>query len=63
MKWIRPCVCFGEAVELDPTYAGALTILVECCLTYISQGFGHRDDPQVSDLVQVAQKAVALAAG
>jgi tetratricopeptide (TPR) repeat protein len=34
-----------------------------CCWTFISQGLGHRDDPQVSDLVQVTQKAVALDAG
>jgi len=52
-----------QAVELDPSYARALALLSGCCWTFISQGFAHRDDPQVSDLVQVAQKAVALAAG
>jgi adenylate cyclase len=51
---------FRQAVELDPTYARALALLSICCFRFISQGFGHRDDPQVSDLVQVAQKAVAL---
>ena len=49
-----------QAVELDPSYARALALLSGCCWTFISQGFGHRDDPQVSDLVQVAQRAVAL---
>jgi TolB-like protein/class 3 adenylate cyclase len=51
---------FRQAVELDPSYARALALLSICCFRFISQGFGHRDDPQVSDLVQVAQKAVAL---
>ena len=52
-----------QAVELDPSYARALALLSGCCWTFISQGFGHRDDPQVSDLVEVAQKALALDAG
>jgi TolB-like protein len=51
---------YRQAVELDPTYARALANLSICCWTFISQGFGHRDDPQVSDLVEAAQKAVAL---
>jgi adenylate cyclase len=51
---------FRQAVELDRTYARALALLSGCCFAFISQGFGHRDDPQVSDLVQIAQKAVAL---
>src|SRR5262249_13722300 len=51
---------FRQAVELDPQYARALALLSGCCWTFIAQGFAHRDDPQVSDLVQVAQKAIAL---
>jgi tetratricopeptide (TPR) repeat protein len=54
---------FRQAVELDPHYARALGLLSGCCFAFISQGFGHRDDPQVSDLVQLAQRAVALDAG
>ena len=54
---------FGKPLSSIPTYARALALLSGCCWTFISQGFGHRDDPQVSDLVQVAQKAVALDAG
>jgi len=49
-----------QAVELDPAYARAVANLSICCWGFISQGFGHRDDPQVADLVEVAQKAVAL---
>jgi TolB-like protein/class 3 adenylate cyclase len=49
-----------QAVELDPTYARAVANLSICCWGFISQGLAHRDDPQVSDLVEVAQKAVAL---
>lgn len=49
-----------QAIELDPTYARAFALLAMSCWTFTSQGFGHRDDPQVSDLVQLAQKAVAL---
>ena len=49
-----------QAVELDPAYARAVANLSICCWGFISQGLGHRDDPQVSDLVEVAQKAVAL---
>jgi adenylate cyclase len=51
------------AVELDPSYARALALLSGCCFAFVSQGFGHRDNPQVSDMVHLAQKAVALAAG
>jgi adenylate cyclase len=51
---------FRQAVELDPTYARALVLLSMCCWNFIAYGYGHRDDPQVSDLVQLAQKAVAL---
>ena len=53
---------YRQAVELDPTYARALVLLSACCFLFTTQGFGHLDDPQLSDLVQVAQKAVALAA-
>jgi adenylate cyclase len=54
---------FRQAVELDPSYARAFALLSGCCWTFIAQGFGHRDDPQVSDLVQVAQTAVVLDPG
>ena len=49
-----------QAVELDPTYARAFANLSRCSWTFISHGFAHRDDPQVSDLVEIARKAVAL---
>ncbi|MBX3506894.1 MAG: adenylate/guanylate cyclase domain-containing protein, partial [Parvibaculum sp.] len=49
-----------RAVELDPTYARALACLTVCCWYYIAQGFGHRDHPMVSDISQIAQKALAL---
>jgi len=51
---------YRQAVELDPSYARALAALSSCCWNFIAQGFGHRDDSQVSDLVHVAQKSVAL---
>jgi TolB-like protein/class 3 adenylate cyclase len=51
---------YRQAVELDPSYARALAGLSNCCWNFILQGFSHRDDSQVSDLVQVAQKSVGL---
>ena len=50
-----------RAVDLDPTYARAFSNLSLCCWIFISQGFGHRDDPLVADIVQAAQKGLALA--
>ncbi|MGE0422374.1 MAG: adenylate/guanylate cyclase domain-containing protein [Reyranellaceae bacterium] len=49
-----------RAVEVDPTYARALVCLGLCCWHYIAQGFGHRDHPMVSDLSDMARKALAL---
>jgi adenylate cyclase len=31
-----------------------------CCWIFIAQGFGHRDNPLVADMNEVAQRAVAL---
>ncbi|WP_213257814.1 hypothetical protein, partial [Bradyrhizobium sp. sBnM-33] len=34
-----------------------------CCWIFIAQGFGHRDNPLVADMNEVAQRAVALDPG
>jgi TolB-like protein len=49
-----------QAVELDPASARTLADLSSLCWLFVSQGFGHRDHPPVADLVQTAQKALAL---
>jgi len=49
-----------QAVRIDPNYARGMAYLSHCCRTYIAQGFGHRDNPLVADMTEVAQKALAL---
>ena len=49
-----------QAVQIDPSYARGMAILSLCCWTFITQGFGHRDNPLVADMNEVAQRALAL---
>jgi adenylate cyclase len=49
-----------RSTELDPAYARAFANLAACSWIFVAQGFGHRDDDRVADLVQVAKRALAL---
>ncbi len=49
-----------QAVQIDPSYARGMANLSLCCWIFIAQGFGHRDNPLVADMIEVAQRAVAL---
>ena len=49
-----------QAVQIDPSYARGMAILSHCCWAFIAQGFGHRDNPLVADMIEVAQRALAL---
>jgi adenylate cyclase len=49
-----------QAVQIDPSYARAVIDLSYCCWMFIAQGFGHRDNPLIADMVELAQRAVAL---
>jgi TolB-like protein/class 3 adenylate cyclase len=49
-----------QAVQIDPSYARGMANLSLCCWAFISQGFGHRDHPLVADMIEVAQRALAL---
>ncbi|WOH47638.1 adenylate/guanylate cyclase domain-containing protein [Bradyrhizobium sp. sBnM-33] len=52
-----------QAVQIDPSYARGMANLSLCCWIFIAQGFGHRDNPLVADMNEVAQRAVALDPG
>jgi TolB-like protein/class 3 adenylate cyclase len=49
-----------QAVQIDPGYARGAVDLSSCCHLFIAQGFGHRDNPLVADLIELARRAVAL---
>jgi TolB-like protein/class 3 adenylate cyclase len=49
-----------QAVQIDPSYPRGMANLSLCCWIFIAQGFGHRDNPLVADMNEVAQRAVAL---
>jgi adenylate cyclase len=49
-----------QAVQVDPSYAHGMAYLSNCCWTFITQGFGHRDNPLVADMTEVAHRALAL---
>jgi adenylate cyclase len=49
-----------QAVQIDPSYARGMATLSMCCWAFITQGFGHRDNPLVADMNEVAQRALAL---
>jgi TolB-like protein/class 3 adenylate cyclase len=49
-----------QAVQIDPSYARGMVNLSNCCWIFIAQGFGHRDNPLVADMNEVAQRALAL---
>ena len=49
-----------QAVQIDPSYARGMAVLSQCCRTFIGQGFGHRDNPLVADMTEMAQRALAL---
>ena len=49
-----------QAVQIDPSYARGTAFLSQWCWTFIGQGFGHRDNPLVADMTEVAQRALAL---
>ena len=49
-----------QAVQIDPSYARGMAFLSQCCWTFIGQGFGHRDNPLVADMIEVARSALAL---
>ena len=52
-----------RAVEIDPSYARAFAGLSVFSWLFVAQGFGHRDHPLAADMIQTAQKALALDAG
>ena len=49
-----------QAVQIDPSYARGMANLSLCCWIFIGQGFGHRDNPLVADIIELARTAVAL---
>jgi TolB-like protein/class 3 adenylate cyclase len=49
-----------QAVQIDPSYARGMAALSDCCWAFIAQGFGHRDNPLVADVIEVARSALAL---
>jgi TolB-like protein/class 3 adenylate cyclase len=49
-----------QAVQIDPSYARGMAVLSLCCWLFITQGFGHRDNPLVADMNELAQRALAL---
>ena len=49
-----------QAVQIDPSYARGMANLSLCCWIFIAQGFGHRDNPLVADIIELARTAVAL---
>ena len=49
-----------QAVQIDPSYARGMANLSLCCWIFIGQGFGHRDNPLVADMIELARMAVAL---
>jgi TolB-like protein/class 3 adenylate cyclase len=49
-----------QAVQIDPNYARGMANLSLCCWIFIAQGFGHRDNPLVADIIELARTAVAL---
>ena len=49
-----------QAVQIDPSYARGMANLSLCCWIFIAQGFGHRDNPLVADMNEVAQRALSL---
>jgi TolB-like protein/class 3 adenylate cyclase len=40
-----------QAVQIDPSYARGMANLSLCCWIFIAQGFGHRDNPLVADII------------
>lgn len=49
-----------QGVQVDPSYAHGLAYLSNCCWIFITQEFGHRDNPLVADMTVVAHKALAF---
>jgi TolB-like protein/class 3 adenylate cyclase len=49
-----------QAVQIDPSYARGMAVLSRCCWIFVAQGFEHRDNPLVADMIEVAQRALAL---
>jgi TolB-like protein/Tfp pilus assembly protein PilF len=49
-----------QAVQIDPSYARGMATLSVWCWVFITQGFGHRDNPLVADMNEVAQRALSL---
>jgi adenylate cyclase len=49
-----------QAVQIDPSYPRGMANLSLCCWIFIAQGFGHRDNPLVADMTEVAHRALAL---
>jgi len=49
-----------QAVQIDPSYARGMAVLSRSCWIFVAQGFGHRDNPLVADMIEVAHRALAL---
>ncbi len=52
-----------HAIDLDPTYAPAFAYLASCHWQTVSQGWMHRDDPEVAEMLRLVRTALTLDPG